>query len=166
LIPVSKIFQSYKKNKSIVTHTPLQRSTFLSNRYNANIFLKREDLQVIRSFKIRGAATAFSKLSDEEKKRGVVTASAGNHAQGIAYCCNKLKIKGTIFMPAITPKLKINSARRFGGEWLDIVLTGISFDDAVSEAKKFQEKTNVIFIHAFDNPYVIEGQGGVAVEIL
>lgn len=66
-------------------------------------------------------------------------------------------------MPAITPKLKINSARRFGGEWLDIVLTGISFDDAVSEAKKFQEKTNAIFIHAFDNPYVIEGQGGVAV---
>lgn len=139
VIPVSKIYQSYKKNKHIVTHTPLSKSNYLSEKYKAKVYLKREDLQVIRSFKIRGAATAFSKLTEEERKKGVVTASAGNHAQGIAYCCNKLQIKGTIFMPSITPKLKINNAKRFGGEWLDIVLTGVNFDDAVSEARKFEK---------------------------
>jgi threonine dehydratase len=112
-------------------------------------------LQAIRSFKIRGAATAFRYLSEEERARGVVTASAGNHAQGIAYCCRTLKIKGTIFMPATTPKLKINSVRHHGGETLDIVLVGTSFDDAVAEARKFQEKTNAVFLHAFDNINVI-----------
>ena len=112
-------------------------------------------MQVIRSFKIRGAATAFSKLSEEERKKGVVTASAGNHAQGIAYCCNKLQIKGTIFMPCITPKLKINSVKHFGGDWLELVLTGVTFDDAVQEANKFKERTDAVFIHAFDNLNVI-----------
>jgi threonine dehydratase len=111
---------------------------FLSEKYNANVFLKREDLQSIRSFKIRGAACAFRSLSQEEIKRGVVTASAGNHAQGIAYCCKTLKIKGTIFMPSITPNLKLNSVKHHGGEWLDIILTGVTFDDAVFEARKFQ----------------------------
>lgn len=115
VIPVSKIFQSYKKNKSIVNHTPMIRSNYLSQKYSANVWVKREDLQTIRSFKIRGAATAFSKLTEEERKRGVVTASAGNHAQGIAYCCNKFQIKGTIFMPEITPKLKLNSVKHHGG---------------------------------------------------
>ena len=85
----------------------------------------------------------------------MVTASAGNHAQGVAYCCNKFKIRGTIFMPEITPKLKINSVRRFGGEWLDLRLTGNTFDDAVAEAFKFQQETDAVFIHAFDNLNVI-----------
>lgn len=137
LIPASAIYQSYRKNKGIVKHTPLTKSQYLSKKYNAKIYLKREDLQEIRSFKIRGACTAFRALTEEEKKRGVVTASAGNHAQGIAYCCKTFKIKGTIFMPSITPKLKIKSVQRFGGEWLDIILTGTTFDDAVAEARKF-----------------------------
>ena len=149
-----------------MAHTKLQRSSYLSKKYNANIYLKREDQQAIRSFKIRGAATAFRYLSEEERARGVVTASAGNHAQGIAYCCRQLKIRGTIFMPATTPALKTNSVRFHGGEWLEIVLTGTTFDDAVSEARKYQEKTNAVFIHAFDNIRVIEGQGGLAAEIL
>lgn len=120
LIPATKIYQSYRRNKDVVTHTPLQKSAFLSQKYQANVYLKREDLQTVRSFKLRGAATAFSKLTEEERKRGVVTASAGNHAQGIAYCCNKFKVKGTIFMPSTTPKIKINAVKRFGGEWLTI----------------------------------------------
>lgn len=166
LVPANKIYQSYRKNKEIVAHTQLQRSSYLSEKYHANVYLKREDLQAIRSFKIRGAATAFRYLTEEEKHRGVVTASAGNHAQGIAYCCKKLRVKGTIFMPATTPKLKTNSVRHHGGEWLEIVLTGTTFDDAVAEARKYQEKTNAVFIHAFDNINVIEGQGGLAAEIL
>ena len=139
LIPVSKIYQSYKRNKALVKRTPMLKSLYLSEKYGAQIYIKREDLQAIRSFKIRGACTAFSKLSEEEKERGVVTASAGNHAQGIAYCCNKFHIRGTIFMPETTPKLKVNSAKRFGGEWLDIRLTGMTFDDAVAEANKFKK---------------------------
>jgi threonine dehydratase len=95
-----------------------------------------------------------------------VTASAGNHAQGIAYCCKTLKVKGTIFMPATTPKLKLNSVRHHGGEFLEIIMVGTTFDDAVSEARKYQEQTNAVFIHAFDNISVIEGQGGLAAEIL
>lgn len=118
-------------------HTPLTKSQYLSKKYNAKVYLKREDLQDIRSFKIRGACNAFRALTEEEKKRGVVTASAGNHAQGIAYCCQTFKIKGTIVMPAITPKLKIKSVQRFGGDWLKIILTGNTFDDAVAEARKF-----------------------------
>lgn len=120
LIPATKIYQSYRRNKDVVTHTPLQKSAFLSQKYQANVYLKREDLQTVRSFKLRGASTAFYKLTEEERKRGVVTASAGNHAQGIAYCCNKFKVKGTIFMPSTTPKIKINAVKRFGGEWLTI----------------------------------------------
>lgn len=114
------------------------KSNYLSEKYQANVFIKREDLQDIRSFKIRGAGTAFSYLTEEEKARGVCTASAGNHAQGVAYCCNKFKIKGTIFMPEITPKLKINSVKHHGGEWLDIKLVGITFDDAVAAANEFK----------------------------
>jgi threonine dehydratase len=166
LVPANKIYQSYRLSKSIVTHTKLQRSTFLSNKYEANVYLKREDLQPVRSFKIRGAATAFRNLTNEEKERGVVTASAGNHAQGIAYCCKMFKIKGTIFMPSTTPKIKISNARRHGGEFLDIQLVGTTFDDAVTAGLKFSQDTNAVFLHAFNNIKVIEGQGGLAAEIL
>ena len=115
IVPANKIYQSYRKNKNFVTHTPLTKSSFLSKKYQANVYLKREDLQPIRSFKIRGASTAFRLLTPEERQRGVVTSSAGNHAQGIAYCCKRFEIKGTIFMPSNTPKLKINNAKRHGG---------------------------------------------------
>lgn len=166
MVPATKIYQSYRKNKEIVAHTRLEKSAYLSKKYCANVYLKREDLQAIRSFKIRGAATAFRYLTEEERKRGVVTASAGNHAQGIAYCCKKLQIKGTIFMPATTPKLKFTYVKHHGGEWLDIVLIGTTFDDAVTAAMKFRDENNSVFIHAFDNIQVIEGQGGLAAEIL
>lgn len=166
LVPAAKIYQSYRKNKAIVTHTRLQKSAYLSKRYKANIYLKREDLQPIRSFKIRGAATAFRSLTEEERTRGVVTSSAGNHAQGIAFCCKMFKIKGTIFMPSNTPKIKINNAKRHGGDWLVIELVGNTFDDAVTAGLKYSQETNAVFIHAFNNITVVEGQGGLAAEIL
>lgn len=159
---VSKIFRSYKKNADIVARTKLQRSTYLSKRYEADIYIKREDMQVVRSFKIRGAANAIRNLSEEDREKGVVTASAGNHAQGVAFCCNKLKIKGTIFMPEKTPHIKINSVRNFGKEYVDIVLVGNTFDEALANAKEFQEKNGAVFVHAFDNMDVIIGQGGLA----
>lgn len=113
------------------------KSDFLSTKYNANIYLKREDLQAVRSFKIRGAANAIRSLTEEERKKGVVTASAGNHAQGVAYCCNQLKIKGAIFMPIKSPQIKVNSVRHWGRDYVTIYLIGNTFDEALSEARKY-----------------------------
>jgi threonine dehydratase len=152
--------------KGISVRTPLMTNLHLSDKYSANIYLKREDLQIVRSYKIRGAFNKISGLNEEQRSRGVVCASAGNHAQGVAYSCKELKIKGTIFMPAPTPKQKLDRVKMFGDGFVDIVLGGDTFDDAHSRAMKFSEENNSEFVHPFNDPKVIEGQATVGTEIL
>ncbi len=152
--------------KKVVTRTPLTFNHNLSRRYGCNVYLKREDLQVVRSYKLRGAYNLMSSLPPEQLQRGVVCASAGNHAQGFAYSCKKLNVKGVVFMPIITPKQKVNQTRMFGEENIEIILTGDTFDDSAEAAKKYTEENNMTMIPPFDHPRIIEGQGTVAVEIL
>ena len=152
--------------KEIITSTPLQRNRHLSNKYGANIFLKREDLQIVRSYKIRGAYNKIRSLVPEEVQTGIVCASAGNHAQGVAYSCNTLKIYGKIFMPLTTPKQKIRQVEVFGGEFVEIILVGDSFDQCSESALEYCAKKSMTFIHPFDDPKVIEGQATVGAEIL
>lgn len=152
--------------EKIIKKTPLQLIERLSNFYQAKIYFKREDLQKVRSFKIRGAYYKLSQLTKEERKKGVVTASAGNHAQGVALSCRMLKIKGTIFMPVVTPRQKIDRVIYFGNSWIEVKLKGDNYDQASSKAKKFSRKTGAVYIHAFDDIDVIAGQGTVAKEII
>ncbi len=162
----ANIINAHKDLKNVVVRTPLQFSHNLSEKYQAEVWLKREDLQVVRSYKLRGAYNKITSLKKEELERGVVCASAGNHAQGLAFCCNLLKIKGTIFMPNPTPQQKIKQVKMFGKSFVNVVLTGDTFDDAYNEAIKFCEDHNSVFVHPFDDEKVIEGQGTVGVEIL
>jgi len=157
--------EAYKRIGDVVVKTPLQFSDGLSKKFQAKIYLKREDLQVVRSYKIRGAYNKMSMLSVGEGARGVVCASAGNHAQGVAFSCNKLKIKGNIFMPTNTPKQKIERVRRFGGDYINIIVAGDTFDEACCEAQIFCEQNQAIFIHPFDDADVIAGQGTIGLEI-
>ncbi len=151
--------------KSTVKRTPLEYNTGLSEKYNARIYLKREDLQVVRSYKLRGAYNMISTLTDYQMEHGVVCASAGNHAQGVAYSCKKLGIKGVIFMPEITPKQKVKQTVMFGGDNIEIVLVGDTFDDCMKEALEYTVTHQMTFIPPFDNAKIIEGQGTVGVEI-
>lgn len=146
--------------------TPLQEQINLSAKYNANILLKREDLQIVRSYKIRGAYNKISQLSAEQLQKGVVCASAGNHAQGVAYTCQKLGITGKIFMPATTPKQKITQVKLFGKKQVEVVLTGDTYDDAHTAAMLDCEKTGMSFIHPFDDYQIMQGQGTVGAEII
>jgi threonine dehydratase len=150
----------------IVHRTPLSYNHTLSKKYNCRIYLKREDLQVVRSYKIRGAYNMMVSLPAEQLQKGVVCASAGNHAQGFAYSCHKLGVKGVIFMPIITPRQKVNQTRMFGENNIEIVLTGDTFDDCAVAARKYTEEKNMTFIPPFEDLRIIEGQGTVAVEIL
>lgn len=150
----------------IVLHTPLQKNLNLSDEFEANILLKREDLQVVRSYKLRGAYNKIVHLSNDELANGVVCASAGNHAQGVAYSCRQLKIKGKIYMPATTPKQKIRQVEMFGKEYVEVVLIGDTYDDAYNLALEDSKKTGMAFIHPFDDEQIIEGQATVGLEIL
>jgi len=150
----------------VVKKTPLQFNQNLSNRYNCQVYLKREDLQIVRSYKIRGAFNMMSTLPTDTLQKGVVCASAGNHAQGFAYSCKKLKVKGVVFMPIVTPKQKVRQTRMFGGDNIEVRLIGDTFDDCAIAAKKFTEEQGMIFIPPFDDYKIIEGQGTVGVEIL
>ena len=150
----------------ILEPTPFQRNNNLSDIYNAEVYLKREDLQIVRSYKIRGAYNKIRSIEPEILKYGIVCASAGNHAQGVAFSCNKLQIMGSIFMPTTTPKQKIEQVRMFGKEYIDIVLTGDTFDAANSAAIEFAQKSGRTFIPPFDDPKVMEGQGTIGREIL
>ena len=165
MIPVEDILNAAQRLRGIISPTPLMYNINLSEQYQANIWLKREDLQVVRSYKIRGAYNKMSSLTEEELAQGVVCASAGNHAQGVAYACQKLRVKGTIFMPIPTPKQKIKQVEMFGKEMIDIKLAGDTFDDASAEAQQFCAAHHSQFIPPFNDPKVIEGQGTVGLEI-
>lgn len=165
MISVKSILETNHKLKSFLKPTPLHEIERLSKKYDCKVLLKREDLQLGRSYKIRGAFNKISSLSEEERLQGVVCASAGNHAQGVALSCEKLKIHGTIFMPKTTPKQKVDKVTHFGKEFVQIKLIGDSFDDASAEARKHQKETNKVYIHPFDDEKIIEGQGTVGKEI-
>ncbi|WP_445735997.1 threonine ammonia-lyase IlvA [Mariniflexile sp.] len=146
--------------------TPLSPSHRYSNQFGANILLKREDLQQVRSYKIRGAYNKISSLTAEESQNGVVCASAGNHAQGVALSCKLLKIKGVIYMPAPTPNQKIEQVKMFGEDYIEIKLVGDTYDDAYHASMLECKEFNKVFIHPFDDKKVIEGQATIGLEIL
>lgn len=166
MIAINEILAAYNCIKGVVEKTPLQKSEILSERYSANIYLKREDQQMVRSYKIRGAYYKIASLSDEDRHKGVVCASAGNHAQGVAYACNHLNIKGRIFMPTTTPKQKVKQVRMFGRDHIEIILTGDTYDEAYHAAMEDCRESGSVFIHPFDDTMVIAGQGTMGIEIM
>nr|WP_282564762.1 threonine ammonia-lyase IlvA [Liquorilactobacillus sicerae] len=157
---------AYKIIKSYVTHTPLQYDEYLSQKYNCNLYLKREDLQKVRSFKLRGACYSILQTPEKQRQKGVVCASAGNHAQGVAWTAHHLKIPAAIFMPVTTPKQKINQVKFFGKENVSIELVGDTFDATAEAAEKYCHKKNLTFIAPFNDLNTMAGQGTLAKELL
>jgi threonine dehydratase len=147
----------------VAIETPLDEARGLSERLNNRVLLKREDMQPVFSFKIRGAYNKMIQLTEQERACGVVAASAGNHAQGLAMAARKLGVKATIVMPKTTPDVKVNNVRRLGGK---VVLHGDAYDEAAAHAKILVEEKGMTYIHPFDDPDVIAGQGTVAMELL
>ena len=166
LISVENIYKAKVRLKNIAQHTPLMSNLNWSERYECNMFFKREDLQVVRSYKIRGAYNKMCSLSKEVLDKGVVCASAGNHAQGVALACKLLDVKGTIFMPSVTPKQKVSKVKFFGRDNVEIILTGDTYDASYQAAKAYTEGYDKAFIHPFDDERVIEGQATVGLEIV
>ena len=154
--------EAEKIMRGVFERTPLQKNEHLSAIYGADIWLKREDLSPVRSYKLRGA---FNAMRKQDKNKLIVAASAGNHAQGVAYMCKHFGVKGTIFMPVTTPKQKIQKTEIFGGDAIQIELVGDYFDDCLKAAQDFCKKNNGHFLSPFDDVDVIEGQASVAVEI-
>ena len=160
------IDEAYLQLKDIAKETPLQKDHYLSHKYDCNVYLKREDLQWVRSFKLRGAYNAIIALNEIDRQNGITCASAGNHAQGVAYTASKLNLNAVIFMPVTTPLQKINQVKFFGGSNTEVVLTGDTFDDCLKEALVYTEENNMNFIDPFNNIFTIAGQGTLAKEIL
>ncbi len=163
---LNDIIEAHQRLKGCVTHTSLAFSDNLSRKHGATVMLKREDLQVVRSYKLRGAYNKILSLTQEEKSRGVVCASAGNHAQGVAYSCSRLGIKGVIFMPVTTPKQKIKQVRFHGNGDVEVMLIGDTFDSCAAEAMTYCAEHGMSFVHPFDDEKIIEGQASVAAEII
>ncbi|MCV43583.1 threonine ammonia-lyase [Listeria monocytogenes] len=166
LVKEEDVEKAYEVLKSVVKHTPLEYDFYLSEKYHCNVYLKREDLQRVRSFKLRGAFYAISRLSAEQLAKGVVCASAGNHAQGVAYTCKRMTVPATIFMPTTTPQQKVSQVKFFGGSNVEVVLVGDTFDASATAAKDFAEAHGQTFIPPFDDPDIIAGQGSLAVEMV
>ncbi|MEC4053942.1 threonine ammonia-lyase IlvA [Myroides odoratimimus] len=163
---LTKVYQAQQNIARVVVQTPLMKNLNLSTVYHADIYLKREDLQPVRSYKLRGAYNKVITLTPDEQSGGVVCASAGNHAQGVAFACHHLDIHATIFMPITTPKQKIDQVKLFGKDKVNIVLKGDTFDACYAEASLYCKENKAVFIHPFDDEEVIAGQGTVALEVL
>lgn len=161
-----EIDEAFLQLKDIVKETPLQKDLYLSHKYDCNVYLKREDMQWVRSFKLRGAYNAIIALNETDRQNGVTCASAGNHAQGVAYTASKLNLQAVIFMPVTTPLQKINQVKFFGGENTKVILTGDTFDDCLKEALVYTEEHKMNFIDPFNNIYTIAGQGTIAKEMI
>ena len=157
---------AYQRLDKVIRHTPLEYNLGLSEKYNCELYLKREDMQIVRSYKLRGAYNMISQLPNEQLSKGVVCASAGNHAQGVAFSCKKMNIKGVIFMPEITPNQKVKQTKMFGNGNIEVVLVGDTFDDCLKEALAYTEMHGLTFIPPFDDYRVMEGQGTVGMEIV
>jgi len=158
---LGRIAEAAKRLGDVVGKVPLQLNNELSLRHNANVFIQREDLGPVRSYKLRGA---FNKMASS-KYKSVVTCSAGNHAQGVAFGCNKLGILGDVFMPTVTTQQKINKVKQFGGNNVKVFLEGANFDESFDIAKAYANSNNKEFVHPFDDEKVIEGQATVGVDI-
>lgn len=165
-VHVKDILLAHQALKDVVVKTPLQRDAILSEKYEAEVYLKREDLQVVRSFKLRGAYNLMQGLSEQDLQQGIVCASAGNHAQGVAYSCKALGVRGKIYMPSTTPRQKVSRVEFFGEPFVEVILTGDTFDDAFKEAMDVCNNEGMTFIHPFDDLRTIAGQGTVGMEIL
>ncbi len=165
-IEISEIEKACETLKKVVINSPFQKISTYSNIYNSNIFFKREDLQKVRSFKIRGAFNKISTLDKDQAKNGLVCASAGNHAQGFAVSCSTLGYKGVVYMPTTTPNQKIQQVKKFGKNNIEVILFGENFTKAYEKALEECRKYNKIFIHPFDDINVITGQATVFYEIL
>lgn len=159
----NRVMQANENLNGIIKKTNLIYSTFFSNEYNNEIYIKPENFQVTGAFKIRGAYNKICLLSKEKKDKGLVAASAGNHAQGVAYSAQKLGVKATIVMPTHTPLIKVEATRAYGA---DVVLYGDCYDDAYSKAVELQKTNDFTFIHPFDDEDVIAGQGTIGIEII
>ena len=158
----SDIVDAQSVLKNVVKLTPIERSKSFSVMSEADVYLKLENLQSTGSFKVRGAYYKIKNLTPDEVAKGVLCASAGNHAQGVAYAATSLGVKSTVFMPVFAPPLKVIATRAYGAE---VVLTGDTFDDAFAAAVEFGEKTGATFVHPFNDPYIIAGQGTIGLEI-
>lgn len=164
-VTLETIDDASKKLKGVVKKTPLQFSKRLSKLYKARVYLKREDLQEVRSYKIRGAYNLMSSLTHSEQERGVVCASAGNHAQGVASSASLLTVRATIFMPLTTPLQKVNRVKQFGGRWVKVELVGTTYDESSTAAKKYCHKAGAVYVHPFDDERVMSGQGTIGKEL-
>ncbi len=165
-IPLEKIREAENRIKELVRHTPLIRMPNLSERLGADVSFKREDLQRVRSYKIRGAFNKISNLVESKEVHTVVCSSAGNHAQGVAQTCQHLGIKGVIFMPTTTPRQKVQQVEMFGRDHIEIRLEGDTYDASYSVARAYCQTMNYEFVHPFDDPLIIAGQGTVGLELL
>ena len=166
MVNLDQVKQAATALRGVIPVTPLLLNEQLSQQSGAQVWLKREDLQRVRSYKIRGAFTKMNALLPHEKAVGIVCASAGNHAQGVAFACAEMGVNGTIFMPETTPKQKINQVKLFGKSWVSVELCGDTFDAAYSAALAYSEKNSLPFIHPFNDPLVIAGQGTIGLELL
>ncbi len=166
MVTLESVLKAQINIKGVVQTTPTSYVENFSKEFNANIYFKREDLQQVRSYKIRGAYNRIKNLTTQQLQNGVVCASAGNHAQGVALACNTLQVKGVIFMPITTPKQKISQVKMFGGSYTTIQLVGDTFDDSSKAAETYQQQTNAIYVHPFNDWDVMSGQGTVGLEIL
>ena len=150
--------------REVVAPTPVERSARLSDRVGGEVLLKREDLQVVRSYKVRGAYNLIAQLDDEARARGVVAASAGNHAQGLAHACSSLGVPGRVFLPRTTPRQKRDRIAVLGGDVVDVRVVGDTYDDAAAAALEDRDATGATLVPAFDDPRTIAGQGTVVLE--
>ncbi|OWA33929.1 threonine dehydratase [Saccharibacillus sp. O16] len=166
IVTMEDIVRAHHRLREAIVRTPLHRDATLSAKYECDVYLKREDQQVVRSFKIRGSYNKIRSLTEEERANGIVCASAGNHAQGVAFSCHALGIVGKIYMPSTTPNQKVKMVRKFGGKMVEVILTGDTFDDAYHEAVKACKQQGMSFIHPFDDPMIIAGNGTVGMEIM
>lgn len=166
MLSVDNIFRAKIQLSGVALVTPLSFNARLSEKYRCRVFLKREDLQVVRSYKIRGAYYKMSTLDKSLLDKGVVCASAGNHAQGVAFACQHLQVHGKIFMPAVTPSQKVDKVKFFGKEFVEVILWGDTYDDAYHRAMEEVALNGAIFIPPFDDERIMEGQGTVGLEIL
>lgn len=162
---IEDVKRAHNTLSKVIYDTPLQYSFNLSERFGCSVYLKREDTQIVRSYKIRGAYNKITSLSAKELENGVVCASAGNHAQGVAFSCYKLGVRGVIFMPAPTPKQKVQQVKMFGKDRVEVILKGDTFDDAYQYALAHAEAHQSTFVHPFDDPRVIEGQATIGLEL-
>ncbi|MDP9074170.1 MAG: pyridoxal-phosphate dependent enzyme, partial [Actinomycetota bacterium] len=164
-LSAAAIARAAARLRPVVRRTPLDRSERLSDALGVPVLLKREDSQLCRSYKLRGAYNLISSLSAQERARGVVCASAGNHGQGVAYACRQLEIKGRVFLPTTTPRQKLRRIAALGGPWIEPVMFGSTYDQTSVAAQLDAERTGAVSVHPFDDPRTIAGQGTVAIEI-